>query len=119
MLEGLFQSIAISDGDAEVTAHVELNDGHPVFRGHFPQKAVMPGVCQMYALRAVLSRHHRRAVEWDSLRDMKFLSPVLPAADRRLTITIRETVTADGKMKVDAVITVGNTVKTKIRAIFV
>lgn len=119
MLEGLFEILKTDSADGRITAEVALNASHGVFEGHFPQRAVMPGVCQMYAVRAVMSHVCGRTMVWESVRDVKFLSPILPDNDIRLMISIVAHPTQDGKMKIEAVIATETEKKTKIRAIFV
>lgn len=119
MLEGLFTIENITPTDEGLSARLRLNPSHPVFEGHFPQRPVLPGVCQMYALREVLCRFHGRDIRWESVREIKFLSPILPPDDTELTLSVRESVAEGDKMKIEAVLATQTARKTKIRAIFV
>ncbi len=119
MLEGLFTIENITSTEEGLTAQLRLDASYAVFEGHFPERPVLPGVCQMYALREVLSRFHGREMQWESVRDLKFLSPVLPPEDVELTLSVKETPAEEGKLKIDAVLATQTAKKTKIRAIFV
>lgn len=79
-LEGSFytiESISLSDG-GELRAVVELADSHPIFDGHFPSQAVVPGVCTLTIVKECLGRVKQREVMFSAIRECKYLSALLP-----------------------------------------
>ena len=36
-----------TDQDGIITSSITLNLNHPIYKGHFPQQPVVPGVCMM------------------------------------------------------------------------
>ena len=79
-LEGSFytvESISLS-GDGELRAVVELADRHPIFDGHFPSQAVVPGVCTLTILKECLRKVKRRDIMFTAIKECKYLSALLP-----------------------------------------
>lgn len=118
MLEGLYTDITLSGDATNFEAEVSLDDTHPLFEGHFPQRPVLPGVCQMHLVKALVERHTGRKLDCRTVREMKFLSPVTPPRDLRLRIVARLT-TDNDSVAVQAIISAGEVQKTKIKATFV
>ncbi len=118
MTENLYTHTFTVREDQHLEATVRLNAAHPIFEGHFPQRPVLPGVCQAAILRQLLGEHLSRRLSCESVREIKFLRPILPAEDRELKI-LADWLSEEGKLKVKAVIVSEDEVKTKIRATFV
>ena len=70
--------------EAQVTFHIE----HPIFKGHFPDVPIVPGVCQTQMLGEVLSH----GVDFDlllhSASSIKFLAVVNPTVNKSLNMYI-------------------------------
>lgn len=118
MLEGLYTCIAESGDTTHLEADVRLDAGHPVFAGHFPGHPVLPGVCQFEIVRHLVQRRAGRLLNARTVRELKFLSPVLPPDDVLLRVELVLTEGGDGSLDVRGTISAGGVRKTKIKAIF-
>ncbi|WP_088653247.1 hotdog family protein [Geofilum rhodophaeum] len=76
-------------GETHLEAKVVFNATHPLYRGHFPQAPVTPGVCQMLLVADLLSEVLQRPVELEHARDVKFLSMHNPEEDKVLVVKIK------------------------------
>lgn len=70
----------------EYLFEAELNPGHPVFKGHFPGRPVMPGVCTIRLVRECVSKISGCPVMFSAIRSCKFLSAVVPVAGARMQV---------------------------------
>lgn len=119
MLEGLYTLIAESGDTTHLEAGIRLDAGHPVFAGHFPGRPVLPGVCQFELVRHLVQKRAGRPLNARSVRELKFLSPVIPPQDSLLRVELVLTKGGDDSLDVRGVISADGVQKTKIKAIFV
>lgn len=119
MLDDLYTCLAVRGDDARLEAEVRLDAAHPLFEGHFPGRAVLPGVCQLQIVLELTQRHLQRPLRCRAVRELKFLDPVLPERDAELRIVLVLTRADDGSVGVQGVIGAGSVQKTKIKATFV
>ena len=59
-------------------AAAELLPEHPVYAGHFPQQAVVPGVCTLTVVRECAEKYLGRSISFATIAECKFLSALLP-----------------------------------------
>ena len=72
------------------------------FQGHFPQKKVLPGVCQIQCALTLLEQGSGKAVVLKEVVLAKYFSPVFP--DEELTCVISDMGDACGEVVVKAAI---------------
>jgi 3-hydroxyacyl-[acyl-carrier-protein] dehydratase len=65
------------------------------FRGHFPGKPVLPGVCQIHCVLAVVEQGEGVAVALREVVLAKYAAPVLPGEE--LVCTVEQAAGADGE----------------------
>lgn len=61
---------------------------HPIYAGHFPAQAVVPGVCMLTVIRECLAELLGRPVKFASIKECKYLSVLLPQEDLRIRLTL-------------------------------
>ena len=84
----------------EVSANFQFPSAFPAFKGHFPKEAILPGVCQIEVLLAILSNTLSSKIKLKNVSRAKFLNPVKP----------EEKIKATGSYSLD-----GNTVQAKFK----
>jgi 3-hydroxymyristoyl/3-hydroxydecanoyl-(acyl carrier protein) dehydratase len=72
------------------------------FQGHFPQKKVLPGVCQIQCVLSLLEKGSEKAVLLKEVVLAKYFSPVLP--DDEVSCVISDIGEGNGENVVKAVI---------------
>jgi 3-hydroxyacyl-[acyl-carrier-protein] dehydratase len=60
------------------TATVRLNAEHPIFKGHFPDRPVLPGACQLQMIRELLSHITTKTYRLEKAAAVKFITPIDP-----------------------------------------
>ena len=85
-----------------VTSRFAFPPGFIGFQGHFPQKKVLPGVCQIQCALSLLEQGSGKAVVLKEVVLAKYFSPVFP--DDEVTCVISEMGDTCGEIVVKAVI---------------
>ena len=95
-LEGFYKIEDIVRTENGWQADLTLIAGHDIYSGHFPEKAVVPGMCTLTVIREVLSKILEKQIMFTYIRECKFLSALLPENDIRLRLDIGY---SEGKVK--------------------
>ena len=72
----------------KISAKIELNEHHDIFKGHFPGNPVMPGVCFVQIIKDILSKCIGENIVLKSASNIKFLEIVNPVLNKNLDIEI-------------------------------
>jgi len=74
----------------ETTTEVvlQINAAHDIFKGHFPEQPVMPGVCQMQVLTEVASDILNRELKLKDASNIKFLAMLNPRTCGEVTLQV-------------------------------
>ncbi len=90
MLLGSFYNILESGRDGQTfNVKVEFNPAHSIFKGHFPDLPVVPGVCQTQMLTETLSHLLGKVVEIKLAHHIKFLALLNPVKEKQLDLQIK------------------------------
>lgn len=87
-LNDLFSYTIESNESGSLRATVSLNFGHALYKGHFPEQPVTPGVCLLEIFRQILSVGTGKNLMLISARDIKFINTVVPPRDENLDLKI-------------------------------
>jgi len=69
-----------------VTATVQLNPEHLIFKGHFPGQPVLPGVCMMELVREIAEKKQNTPLRITAAPQIKFLHMVDPRQTDELQV---------------------------------
>jgi 3-hydroxyacyl-[acyl-carrier-protein] dehydratase len=104
LLQGFYTFQIFSAEDKQVVASVVLNKDHNVYKGHFPQIPITPGVCQVLIIKELLEKVLGKSLQMLKSRDIKFLSMHNPTNEEALDVNINYQHTSDTTISVNAVI---------------
>jgi 3-hydroxyacyl-[acyl-carrier-protein] dehydratase len=65
------------DGSA-IRSEIMLNSRHPLFKGHFPENPILPGVCTVDIIRELLELSIRKPLKMVRAGSIKYLGFVNP-----------------------------------------
>lgn len=103
MLLGSFYNIIESSSEGQTfRAKASFNAAHPIFKGHFPDLPVVPGVCQTQMLTETLSHILGRPIEIKRAQHIKFLALMNPTKVKELQMEIKIEKETEGTMLVSA-----------------
>lgn len=57
---------------------LQLNQEHEVFKGHFPNHPVLPGVAMLQIIKELTEKHYKTLLFMHTSNRVKFLTPVNP-----------------------------------------
>ncbi len=80
----------VSFADDRITGTLRFDENFPGFAGHFPEQPVVPGVCLLEALMALVELATGKRHEIAGIRQLKFFRPLLPGDELEITLTLEE-----------------------------
>ena len=117
LIEGLYTIQSIAQNENEVKASVKLNAAHDVFKGHFPDSPVMPGVCMIQMIKELTEQTLDKRLFLNMASNVKFMAIINPIVNETIDLILDITET-EGIIKVKNVTSYGDTVALKLSATF-
>lgn len=100
-----------------INTQIMIQKSHLIFKGHFPQQPVVPGVCMIQIIKELLENHLGKSLFFTSAGNIKFLSIINPEVNNELQAEISYS-TLSTQYDVDARLFWGDLTFFKIRGIF-
>lgn len=89
LLPNLYKTLSVSlldDSKYEFT--VEINPEDSLFKGHFPERPVLPGVCTIQIIRECVCSLIKNNLHFMEISQCKFMGMVVPDIDNKLTLQV-------------------------------
>jgi len=67
---------------------VEINPEHHLFKGHFPQRPILPGVCTIQIVKECICSVLDKELHFMNITQCKFMGMIDPNIDNKLLINI-------------------------------
>ena len=109
------KSNQISEDKINHIFEIEVNNKHVIFKGHFPDNPVMPGVCMMQIIKEITESIVGKKLFMEKCSNVKFLAIINPDKTPELTLEL-QIIETDSKVKVKNTTTFENTVALKLSA---
>ena len=74
-----------------IVSEIRINEDHAIFKGHFPDAPVMPGVVQLQIVKEILEAHLERKLAMKAMRTCKFLEVLNPRKNANIRVGIKYT----------------------------
>jgi 3-hydroxyacyl-[acyl-carrier-protein] dehydratase len=119
MLNNSFYTIInkqISDQDVIYT--IDLNANHDIFKGHFPDNPVTPGVIQMEIVKELVSDFKGSSAHLVSMSNCKFLAILNPFESAKIDVQLTIITNEDTSLKVNVVFKNETTSFLKMNAVY-
>lgn len=90
LLQNFYSEIASSFSETNqenFTCEISLNPAHPVYKGHFEQVPVAPGVCLVQTIKEILMQKFQRNLILTNGDNIKFLSLINPNETPNFTLS--------------------------------
>lgn len=94
------------------------NPEHLIYRVHFPEKPITPGVCIIQAAGELLECKLNKKINLKSIKNVKFLSVIIPEKEKRIKYTFSNIVEEENGCKAYVVVSDETTVYAKISLIY-
>ena len=120
LLKDFYTEISSTDlgTGSTFTSRVELNPAHTIYKGHFPEMPVTPGVTLIQIIQEQLAKKINHPLTLKEGSNIKFLAMVNPLKENILTISYT-LLQKDSGLDVTANITGKETTYVKFKGLFI
>lgn len=87
-MKKIYSILEKKENSSEIIYKIELDFSHPVFKGHFPNKAVFPGVMMCDIIRYLVSDYLNIEVQLLLAKNIKFSKMIIPSKDNNYYVKI-------------------------------
>lgn len=98
------KSRKINEDQINHTFEIIINNKHDIFKGHFPNNPVMPGVCMIQIIKEITESVIGKKLFMEKCSNIKFLAIINPDKTSELTLELQIT-------KIDSKVKIKNTTK--------
>ncbi|MDE1192011.1 MAG: 3-hydroxyacyl-ACP dehydratase [Arachidicoccus sp.] len=98
-----------------VHAEIELNEQHEIFKGHFPNQPVVPGVCWMQIAKEILTYSLNKKLFLNHADDIKFLKMHNPNEQKNMEVKINYSLEKNDIINANIIFQKEDTIYCKIR----
>lgn len=105
-------------GEDKFSVTISLNAAHDVFKGHFEQMPVVPGVFQTQIIKELLQQHLQKSLQLITGDNIKFMGMILPDKHPKVQLEISYK-NEENKYITDAKLFYENTTFTKFKGTFI
>lgn len=88
--------------DQQLNIRIELNPAHDIFKGHFPNNPVTPGVCMLQIFKELIEDHLQLSLLITECTNVKFMAIINPQIHPFLNLSINCNAIDDNAFKVKA-----------------
>jgi len=88
LLPDFYKINNIDSSDSGTTFYISLNPDHDVFKGHFPNQPVLPGVCSLQIIKECAQQLRNTKLQYKQIILCKFLRYVDPVQSNEITLNI-------------------------------
>jgi 3-hydroxyacyl-[acyl-carrier-protein] dehydratase len=118
MLENSFYTVEKTESTQDTyNVGVVLNASHEIYKYHFPENPITPGVCLLQMTLELLNSRFERSLRLIEAKSIKFLKVINPIENPKIDFLIHYKIKND-LIFTDINIVVGETVCTKINATY-
>ena len=86
----LYQILESGNNESGFTYTIQISDKHPIFKGHFPESPVLPGVCILQIFKEIseITLPDKKNLQYREIKQCKFQTPVLMNGPRALIVEL-------------------------------
>ncbi len=116
MLQNNFYTLItdVPENKNEFRVTIRLNAEHDIFKGHFPELPITPGVCMIGIIKELLEANVGHTLTLHDASNIKFLSLIDPNLFPEVDVEIKQSKNADGTYTADGTIFTGGNACFKI-----
>ena len=112
----IIQNLKVTDSEA--SADLLINIYHKLFKGHFPGKPIVPGVCMIQIVKKMIEKVTREKTNLLQAKEMKFLAIIDPQKDNEINAIIKHTINENGIISAVATLFKDKTIYFKFKGEF-
>ncbi len=117
LLQNFYSVDDFTTQDQKVSASISINKAHPIFRGHFPNHPVTPGVCMMQIIKELAEKWTNCKLVLKKARNVKFMAIINPENNPNIQVEL-DVEEEDGLFSVKSTTSFEDTVALKFSGVF-
>lgn len=118
ILKNNLYHILYSDPESK-SFRLELIPDSMIYKAHFPEKPITPGVCIIQTATELLKELLTEDIELATVSNVKFLNVINPLETKEITYTFTKIIPGDnGLMKISAVVSNNENTFTKLSLVY-
>ena len=118
LLNDFYVIDSFSNDQQMIKATIKLNANHEIFKGHFEQMPVVPGVCQTQMIKEILQQNLGKGMRLTKGDNIKFMGTIVPTQNTQISLEISYKMD-ENKCVADAKLFHENTTFTKFKGEFI
>lgn len=108
--QGFYTIYSRNKSEDQLTVNMQFNFDHNIFKGHFPDQPVVPGVCMIQIIKEQVAEYINTPLILEHTGQLKFLNSIVPNQADFYTFNIIFKENTATVIKVDAsIVAAGNT----------
>ncbi|MBT4478491.1 MAG: hypothetical protein HOC66_03690 [Flavobacteriales bacterium] len=111
----IYSVIEAGDDKGDINYLIKIDYSHPVFKGHFPKKAVLPGVMMCDIIRYLISDKLGFQVQLSFAKNIKFSKMIIPSKNNTYNVMV-SIIENEKKYNIKAIISQSDDIYFKINA---
>lgn len=80
----------------KITVLIDLNARHDIFKGHFPENPILPGVCCIQIIKEIMAYELQKEIILSQASSIKYISFINPNVHRSISFAIEYMEKEDG-----------------------
>lgn len=89
LAESFFTIESKSKNEAgEIIYDIDLNPNHDIYKGHFPNMPICPGVCNIQTIRECVEMEVGKKLTIKAIAQCRFSALIVPTENKKLRITL-------------------------------
>lgn len=117
LTDPIFKILSINSTEGLISAALEIDINHEIFKGHFPEQPVVPGACMVQLVKDILEKRLSTSLQLKIANNLKFLELINPQAITHLQLQLAYII-EDELVKVNGDLTSEEVVYFKFQGIF-
>jgi len=91
--------------DGNDTFLIKLNSEHFIFKAHFPDNPITPGVCIVQIVKEIFENKTGKKFFLSRIKNLKFIQPIIPTKNEQVKIKINSELITNNthKLKVEII----------------
>lgn len=118
LTDDFFTFEAFRENENGFEADLLTNPSHFIYKAHFPENPITPGVCIIQTAGELLEQKLNRKLFLKTVKNVKFLSVIIPEKGKKIKYSFSNIVEDENGCKSQVVVSDDTTVYAKISLIF-
>lgn len=85
-MNNYYNFLAVEKNEQTISATLSLNAAHDLFKGHFPDNPILPGVCQLQLITELAENSLAKKLLLSEAASMKFIAVINPITTPQFSI---------------------------------